>query len=182
MVKYSQVPDWQSHVLSKENNMKKPVLLLIAVLICGLILGCATPTTTPTSPSTTQVVAIDIGSPAAKNWDSDPEIDGIEFNLTPKDLPGKIVQTPGTVSAQLWLRAEFTPGITRYEAMKGELVHQWSGIKITKSDYTSSGARIRLEYGSFKPDYLKYGILEVTFETPDAKKFTVTVTSLILWG
>jgi hypothetical protein len=157
--------------------MKKPVLLLIAVLICGLIFGCATPTTTPTSPSTTQVLVIDIGSPAAKNWDSDPEIDGIEFNLTPKDLQGKMAQTPGTVSAQLWLAESVIES-----GRKGELIRQWSGIKITNSDYgTSSGARIRLEYGNFRPAELQYGVLEVTLETPDAKKFTATATSLILW-
>ena len=158
--------------------MKKPVLLLIAVLICGLIFGCATPTPTPTSPSTTQVLIIDIGSPAGKNWDSDPEIDGIEFYLTPKDLQDKMVQTPGTVSAQLWLASSVTePG------RKGELAQQWSGIKITKGDYgTSSGARIRLEYGIFQPAKLQSGILEVTLETPDAKKFTAKATSIGLRG
>jgi len=120
---------------------------------------------------------IDIGSPGAKNWDGDPKTDGIEFYLTPRDLQDKMVQTPGTVSVQLWLAESVTePG------RKGELAQEWSGIKITKGDYDiSSGARIHLEYGIFQPAGLQYGILEVTLETPDAKKFTAKATSVILW-
>jgi hypothetical protein len=157
--------------------MKIPALLLIVILICGLSYGCSTSTTTTTSPSSTQVLVIDIGSPAAKNWKGDQQTDGVEFYLTPKDLQNKMVQTPGTVSAQLWLAESFLQS-----EHKGDLVQQWSGIKITKSDYdTSTGARIRLEYGNFQPVELQYGILEVTLETPDAKKFTATATSVKLW-
>jgi len=158
--------------------MKIPVLLLIAVLICGLIFGCAT----PTSSSITQVLTIDIGSPVAKNWHGDPAVDGIEFYLSPRDLQNKMVQTPGTVSAQLWLTEELLTGAPTYEGKKGDLVQDWSGIKITKGDYdTSSGARIRLEYVNFQPTFLEYGILEVTLETPDAKKFTAKATSVKTW-
>ena len=176
--------------------MTKLVLLLIAILICGLTFACAAPitpvpaqpspaqpvppppaTSTPAPPPTpTQVVTIDIGLPLAKNWDADPEIDGVEFNLTPKDAQDKMVRTPGTLSAQLWLEKSFLEG-----GGKGLLVQQWSGIQLTKDDYDIIfGARIRLEYRAFKPGMLQFGVLEVTLETPDGKSFTARATSVLL--
>ncbi|MBE9512948.1 MAG: hypothetical protein IMY77_02685 [Chloroflexi bacterium] len=110
----------------------------------------------------------------AKNWDADPEVDGIEFNLTPKDAEDNVVETPGVVSAKLWLRLEYP------EARKGNLVQEWSNIQVDKDDYDwLSGASIRLEYKDFQPKG-QIGILEVTLETPDGKSFIASDTFALL--
>jgi hypothetical protein len=112
----------------------------------------------------------------ADNWDADPEVDGIEFHLTPKDAEDKMVETPGVVSAKLWLKPSFLE-----EKEKGDLVQEWSGIQITKDDYDwLMGVTIRLEYKGFEPKEMQFGILEVTLVTPDSKSFTARESSVML--
>jgi hypothetical protein len=158
--------------------MRKLVLLLIAILICSLAFGCAAPTTpvpaqqppppTPSTPPSSGVVTLDLfGFTTAKNWDADPEIDGIEVEIWPKDAKDEVVRAPGTVSAKLWLQKSL------FESEKGELVQTWSGISIKKEDYGFiGGAKVRLEYSGFVPTEEQWGILEVTFTTLDGNSFT----------
>jgi len=155
--------------------MKKLVLLAVATLVVGLLLGCTAPAaTTPSTP--TKILTLEMDSKGGANWDSDPEIDGIECYLQPRDFQGQLVSAPGTVSAQLWVVLSVVES-TR----KGELVQQWSGLQLKASDYdAASGARLRLEYRNYKPPDVQYGILEVTLETSDGKRFTARLNSLIL--
>ena len=132
--------------------MRKLVWLLTVILILSLAISCAppkppVPAEEATSPARTEVVTIDIGWPMAENWDADPEVDGIEFNLTPKDVEDKMVETPGVVSAKLWLKPSFLE-----EKKKGDLVQEWSGIEMTKDDYSwLMGVTIWLQTRTWPP-------------------------------
>jgi hypothetical protein len=165
--------------------MKKLALMLTAILIVSLAIACAPPKTpvpagggqptTQAPPATSKVVTIDIGWPMGESWDADPEVDGIEFDLTPKDIEDKMVETPGVVSAQLWLERPFP------ETGKGDLVQEWSNIQITKDDYDwLMGVTVRLEYKGFEPEEMQFGILEVTLVTPDGKSFTARENTVLL--
>lgn len=134
------------------------------------------PAPAPAPSTSTEVVTIDIGWPMAKSWDADPELDGIEIQLTPKDAEDRTVETEGVVSARLWLERSFMEG-----GGKGDLVQEWSGIQVTKDDYDwLMGATIRFEYKGFQPKRMQLGILEVTLVTPDGKSFTARWSSLFL--
>jgi hypothetical protein len=155
--------------------MKKAILPLIVILLCGLTFGCGTPKQpapagggTPTSPAPTGVVTLDLFPfTMAESWDADPEIDGLEVEIYPKDAEDDRVRAEGTVSAELWLQKSL------FESEKGDLVQTWSGISITEDDYGFiGGAKVRLEYSGFMPTEDQWGILEVTFTTLDGKSFT----------
>jgi len=148
--------------------MKKLVSVLTAILILSLAIACA-------PPAPTEVVTIDIGWPMAENWDADPEVDGIEFDLTPKNAEDRMVETPGVVNAKLWLQAQYPA------TGKGNLVQEWSDIQVTKDDYDwLMGVTVRLEYKGFQPEKMQFGILEVTFITPDSKSFTARASTVML--
>ena len=155
--------------------------ILLSILVIGILLlsACGAPITAPPAEAppapTKAVTTIDIGWPMAENWDADPEVDGIEFDLTPKDAEDKMVETPGVVSAKLWLERPFP------ETGKGDLVQEWSNIQVTKDDYDwLMGVTIRLEYKGFEPKEMQFGILEVTLVTPDGKSFTARASSVML--
>jgi hypothetical protein len=165
--------------------MKKLALMLTAILIVSLAIACTPPKTpvpagggqptTQAPPATSEVVTIDIGWPMGESWDADPEVDGIEFDLTPKDIEDKMVETQGVVSAQLWLERSFP------ETGKGDLVQEWSNIQIVEDDYDwIMGVTIRLEYTGFEPEEMQFGILEVTLVTPDGKSFTARENTVLL--
>lgn len=118
--------------------------------------------------SRTQVVTIGDIYATAKNWDADPEVDGLELHLTPKDAEDHMIETAGTVGAKLWLEKSPLEG-----GGKGELIQEWQNIRVTPNDYgLIMGATIRLEYSGFQPDKYQLGILEVTLETPDGETFS----------
>lgn len=127
------------------------------------------------SPAPITVTTLDIGWPMPVNWDADADIDGIEFQLQPKDAKDKMVETPCVVSAKLWFRQSLLEG-----GGKGDLIQEWSNIQITEDDYDWWGATIRLEYMGFKPEEFDYGILEVTIITPDGKEFADQADSVLL--
>ncbi len=128
------------------------------------------------APISTKVVTIDIGWPVAENWDADPDIDGIELYLRPEDAQGKMVETASVVSAKLWLERSIIEG-----GGKGSLIQEWSGIQLTKEDYDwLYGATIHLEYKGFRPASIQFGILEVTFVTPDGKSFGARANYIVL--
>ncbi len=134
------------------------------------------PTPPPLPSEPTAVVTLDIGWPLTASWDADPEIDGIEFYLTPKDARGNMDEAAGVVSAKLWLERSFLEG-----GGKGNLVQEWSDIQVTKDNYDwLMGATIYLEYKGFQPEMMQFGILEVTLVTHDGKSFTARATSVML--
>jgi hypothetical protein len=158
----------------------KKALIGFLVTATAIILGTCVyynippETPPPTPPIPTKVVTIDIGWPVAKNWDADPEIDGLEFDFTPKDAEDEMVRTSGMVSAKLWLES-------LWEGSKGDLIQEWSNIQITKDDYDWLwGAAIRLEYRGFEPQEMQFGILEVTLVTPDDRSFTARAKDVLL--
>jgi hypothetical protein len=150
--------------------------VVVAMLVLALSWGCATPKppvpagqpAPPPAPEASGVVTLDIfGFPMAESWDADPEVDGIEVEIWPKDAENKVVSTPGTVSAKLWLQKSL------FESEKGELVQTWSSISVKKEDYGFiGGAKVRLEYSGFVPTEEQWGIIEVTFTTLDGNSFT----------
>jgi len=174
--------------------MKKLASVLTAILILSLAISCAPPLAPapakppplpppalpplPAPPAPAKAVTtIDIGFAMPKNWDADPDIDGIEFHLTPKDAEDKMVETPGVVSAKLWLQAQYPA------TGKGNLIQEWSDIQVTKGNYDwLMGAKIRLEYKGFQPTQMQFGILEVTLTTPDGKSFTARASPVMLGG
>lgn len=150
------------------NKLAIIILSLILAMVLGLS-GCATPKPPvpaeggqPT-PSLPGIVSLDLFPfTLAKNWDADPEVDGIEVNIWPKDAQDKEVKAPGTVSAKLWLQKSIL------EPEKGELIQTWTNIPVSKEDYGFiGGAILRLEYHAFTPTRDQWGILEVTFTNPD---------------
>jgi hypothetical protein len=176
----------------------KKILLLIPILVLALIFGCGggstqapeqnfqSPTgSEPTNASTNSGIAsstiginvIYIGSPVEKNWDADPEMDGIAFYLVPKDIKSYVVMpTAGTLSAELWLEKSMFEG-----QGKGNLVQKWENIQVLKADYDpASGAEIHLEYNGSQPKELKLGTLEVTFTTADGQVLNARATAVIL--
>lgn len=153
----------------------RSLLVIIAILVVlALSWGCATPTPPvpaggqPATPPSSGVVTLDIfGFTMAKNWDADPEVDGIEVEIWPKDAEDHTVEAAGTVSAKLWLQKSIL------ESEKGELIQTWTDIPVSKDDYGFlGGAKVRLEYSGFTPTEEQWGILEVTLTTTDGKSFT----------
>jgi len=160
------------------------VATIFTIALVSTCLECAAPPKppvpaeqpAPAPPAPTKVVTIDIGWPTPENWDADPDIDGIKFDLTPKDAEDRMVETPGVISAKLWLEQSFLEG-----GGKGDLIQEWSNIQVTKDDYGwLLGATIRLEYEVFQPQEMQFGILEVTLVTPDGKSFTARATDVLL--
>jgi hypothetical protein len=175
--------------------MKKG-LLLIPILVLVFIASCAGPgpstpanqpnatsesTGTSTSggiaESTSGINTLNIGTPLEKNWDADPEMDGIYFYLAPKDLKSFVViPTAGTIRAELYLEKSMFEG-----QGKGDLVQKWENIQVLKADYDpTSGAEIHLEYNGSQPKELKLGTLEVTFTTADGQVLNARATAIIL--
>ena len=159
------------------------VAIVGSCVMCGKFLEEAEAPPKPPAPAgeaprpvPTGVATIDIGWPTCENWDADPEVDGIEVDLSAKDAEDNTVQAPGVVSAKLW--SEFPT----FSGEKGALIQEWSDIKITKDDYDWfwGWVTIRLEYKGYTPQKDEWGILEVTLTTPDGRSFTARATTVML--
>lgn len=160
--------------------MQKLVSLLALLLVISLALSCAPeapPAPAPEAPPAPApeapegppgvVAHIVIGFFTPASWDYDPEVDGMDFVIRPEDAGGKMVRTPGLVTAKLWFEKE--------EGVKGDFIQEWTDIEVTEDDYAfPMGVTIRLEYQEFQPPPRQYGIIEVTFVTPDGKSFTAS--------
>jgi hypothetical protein len=170
--------------------LRKGFLFLCLMIVCIAATGCSSPlapvpavltslpqtTSVTTSGPPTKVVSIDIGWPAAKNWDTDADIDGIEVVLTPEEANKAVVQTAGIVSAKLWSKQEYLEGEPR-----GDPVQQWQNIQLSVKNYNYKfGVTIRLEYNGFKPLLYQMGTLEVTLQTPDGNTFSARAYSVKL--
>jgi len=149
--------------------MKRLAIIVILFSILSASFGCAIPKLSET-PSLGDVAHLKIYCPPAKNYDADPEADGLGVEMQPYDINYDPINAEGVVSVKLWLEGE-----------KDELLQEWYGIHIGRDDYRVFGAILRLEYVDYVPEVGDYGILEVTFTTPDQKSFTARHTYVVLY-
>ncbi len=136
------------------------------------------------------IAYIDIGFPIAKNWDADPEVDGIEIELSPKTKNDELVKVDGVVKAKLWRYTctEYSDVLNtciKKECVKSDkaLLESWN-IPITKDQFDPIfGATIRLEYEHYDPtqdeEDFSQGCLLVTFEA-QGKSFSAEEDSVFL--
>src|SRR3989344_4064275 len=123
----------------------------------------------------------------AETWDSDSEIDGLQFDLRPKDKDDKIVETDGSVTIQLWKRVctesnDYFCASWACTMKDKDLLEAWT-IPITKSDFKSFlGTKIRAEYQKYKlsGDEYSLGCVQITLTTPDGKQFKSSSDSVFL--
>ncbi|UZE93919.1 MAG: hypothetical protein IB618_04135 [Candidatus Pacearchaeota archaeon] len=119
----------------------------------------------------------------AKNWDSDSEVDGLEFDLNPKDKDDSLVMTDGKVSIKLWKIVQ--QGYENKCLKRNEdLLESWDNIQVKKGDYSIFGVTVRAEYKSYEITDDKYalGCAEVVFTTPDGKNFTSSEDTIFING
>lgn len=143
--------------------------------------GSSQPSTAAQTPSSspaqtaTNVVTVELMLPQGKSWDADPEIDGIEVYVSPKDANDKLVKAEGTLDAKLWT-AEYD--YSTMERVKGDLIGEWSNVAVRSSNYDYLGSKVRLEFSDYESSGLQTGILEVTFKT-SGKEFSARSTAII---
>ena len=141
-----------------------PLLAISSALLCS----CAS--------IPAEVTEIGFVVSASVNWDDDPEPDGVAFALRPQDAEGFMVEAEGSLSAKLWSQPDV------FTENKGELIHEWNAMQVTRSDYSKKNlaATIRLEYEDYMPALGEWGILEVIFALPQGKNFTFTQNNISL--
>jgi len=183
------LPDKQYREELKMKNKKIILILIISLVGLGLIFGCTSkePVVASSSDTTgnnsaqtgdqqtvsTQVTTIGSVYPMVKNWDSDPEADGLEFYLSPKDSKDKLVTTGGALTAKLYA--------TSIMGTKLDLIQEWDSVAVTKDNFDYMGAKIRLEYkNDFTPSQSAIGWLEITFKTSDEKEFSTKNETIFL--
>lgn len=160
-----------------------------------LISGCGPVYSDNTEVSTAIVQTI--GSPyiSTETWDADPEVDGLEFYLSPKDRQDTLVRTDGTVNIKLYrlecIEENEYLGCVKEACTKKEsdLIEAWS-VPVKKDDYGIMGVQIRAEYKNYKPitqgssiDKLsEKGCAEITLVTLDGKAFTALNDNVFMSG
>lgn len=156
-------------------KMKRLAIIVILFSILLASFGCAIPKPSAptdggegTTPSLTGVAYLDMDDACYRNTDADPKADELQVHIQPYGINDTPIDAEGVVSAKLWLAT----GLFKDVNKKGQLLQEWYGIHINKDDYGSRGALLRLEYNEYVPEEGDYGILEVTFDTPDQKSFT----------
>jgi hypothetical protein len=124
--------------------------------------------------STTTVATLGDIYALPQNWDADSQDDGIKFFLNPKDSSDKPVEVDGTLRAILWKKEQ-----AGMDFVKGDMIKEWKGIQVKKSDFGYAGAEVRLEYDdNYVPDQFDAGVLEVRFDT-QGKTFTAQADVLL---
>lgn len=122
----------------------------------------------PPKPSPTEVASISI-MVAGKNWDADPEDDGIGILVVPEDNMGKSVYVAGKVSIELYEQyvAE------NLEIVKGNLVYEGdfevSADRVKRMALFTDEIRIPFEDMASSP--YNWGTIFVSFTT-DGRTFT----------
>lgn len=168
--------------MREKRRKKMNAKLLIGIVLVGVILlsGCTgkpsysdTGNGTANSPSEAAapaaqekptvkvlpVATLDLWMATMENWDEDPEADGIEATIAPRDKDDKMQYAEGVVNAKVYTRSLNT---STYKYEKGELVKEWSNVPITKDQYGFLGAPVRLEFDSaYTPTDALY--LEIEF-------------------
>jgi hypothetical protein len=132
-----------------------------------------------------------------ENWDSDSDVDGLHFYLSPEDSEGLIVKTDGTLNIKLW-KLECTEeneyiGCVKSACTKKDkdLIETWS-IPLTKSDFSIlTGAEIKAEYKEYNPltsasssdkIFEEQGCTEVTFIDSTGNSFSSLEDMVFLSG
>jgi len=109
---------------------------------------------------------------SAKNWDEDPEVDGLEFYLFPKNKDDNAVRSPGIISIKLW---KIIKSEEKYECSQkeGDLLERWDNLLVKVDDYGFMGATIGVGYREYKPTKDKYamGCAKAVFTIPDGRNF-----------
>jgi hypothetical protein len=109
---------------------------------------------------------------SAKNWDEDPEVDGLEFYLFPKNRYNNAVRSPGIISIKLW---RIIKSGEKFECSqtKEDLLEHWDNLSVNVEDYGFLGATIGVGYREYKPTKDKYamGCAEAVFTIPDGRNF-----------
>ena len=186
--------------------MKKILLILLLVGIV-VISGCTGETTysddssvqTESSgsnnvekqkaePKTTAQTLGDILYVSAKNWDEDAELDGLEFDLSPRDANDNSVSVEGTLTVKLIETVTDYEMYYDFESHDADELGTWSNIKINKENYGVLGATVRLSYDDigYTPGKSgmssKMGRVEITFKTADGKTFQTKYDDIFLDG
>ncbi|MBN1377387.1 hypothetical protein JW949_03615 [Candidatus Woesearchaeota archaeon] len=183
----------------------KKIMFLIFILAILLISGCASPTYTKDNsqetsnqqtntqeeiePKEKEITYISLLWPISKNWDSDPEVDGIEIDLTPYTKNDEMVETEGIVEVKLWEYtctdySEMLEMCIEKDCVKSEdaLLEEWN-VPLKKEDFDFMGATIRAEYEKYDPteDERNYpqGCILVTLKAQD-KEFSAEEDSVSL--
>jgi len=141
-------------------------------------------TTTSAMIQQTSVQTLGLFLAQGKNWNSDPDADGVEVTIQPKDVNDDMVRAAGAISAKLW----YSDLDSAFSNVKGDFIQEWTNIRVSRDNYDFLGAEVRLEY---KPEvkqsilsHRKYqmGWLEIILTTPDGKSFTAKYDSVLLAG
>lgn len=114
------------------------------------------------------------------NWDSDPEDDGIEFLLAPRDISDRVVAVDGVVGATLWERVPTDPlGLT---SRTGNVINEWAGPLVTAREFSRSGVTVRLPFLSgYRPrGDLEAGALQIRFTVSETNRTFADDTTVIL--
>lgn len=159
------------------NNLKILCALTAVSIFLLVIIGCS-PDDTETSdtsqtkaPEPTKIQTLGTVDLYAKNWDADPEVDGLEFNLEPKDKDNDLVKTDGTVSVRLYKLASLTRNCLKRDE---DLLDSWTDVQVKKADFSYiTGVKVQLTYDNYVPtsDSTDAGCAEITFTTPDGQSF-----------
>jgi hypothetical protein len=126
----------------------------------------------------TDIVTLQFYLLTARDLDNGiPGIDSLFFRVAPKDAKGSIVKQDGTIDAALWIR-EYDEN---HLPAKGYLIGTWNDTQVYVEDYDYTGASVSLSFGdNYTPDAKDYGILEVTFITPEGARITQVKDNVLL--
>jgi len=156
---------------------KWSIALLTLALLAAVFVGssCGSTQETTTAPTTTGPTTT---GPTATVTELFLEVEEMQavgivrLWLTTLGANGLVVETAGTINAELWLK----------KADGNELVQEWSGVGFTSANYTSvtKGAEISLLYNDTTHEYYELGLLKVTLTTADGKSITGELDSVNL--
>jgi hypothetical protein len=109
----------------------------------------------------TRVVSLDVEARVA-NWDQDPETDGVEIRVFPRNTLGDVVPVSGQITATLIARNQLPAPDPKAFPQLG----RWS-LQADSNDFATSGAVYRLPFRGTHPDddfsLEPYGLIEVSF-------------------
>ncbi len=103
-----------------------------------------------------EVTTLDVWLAKMDNWDADPEADGIEIQIQPRDSNDKPQYVAGVANARAYTR---TLNTSTFKYEKNVLIKEWTNIQID-TDYDLLGKKIRLE---FDEGYVPEGGLYLEF-------------------
>lgn len=161
-----------------------PVLLVLSVLVSG-----CTSSSTPGQPQqeqkagqpaaqieATSVVELTTILARAKNWDTDPENDGIEVIISPKGINGNLVKADGKAGAKLWQALYDQEG----NRIHGQLIQQWDNVAVSQGMFDDYGAKLLFDFRGFSPKPNEFAFFQTVLTTPDGSSFAAKETLVAL--